>query len=638
MPPVRRRAAFRLRALALAAFAAVAAWPAVGATRTENVPALADLSLEQLANLVVTSATRRAQPLAEAAASVYVITSDDIRRAGVRTLPEALRLAPNVIVARTDASNYAISARGFSNILANRLLVMIDGRTVYSPLFSGVFWDAQDVMLEDVERIEVIDGPAGTMWGTNAVHGVVNVITRSAQSTQGTLLAGGGGNREWTAAARHGGTLDNGTAWRLFARGYGTDASRFPDGANVGDAAERAHAGFRVDTPEGRDRWTLQGDLYVADVDQGNVTRDLSGGNVLARWSRALDADRSIVVQAYYDRTEREHPATFRATLDTLDVEAQATLRASASQTLLIGAGYRYQRDRVTNSAVQAFLPAHRNLDTFYAVVQDEIALRHDVSLVAGLKAEHNEYAGFEYLPTLRVRWQPDAQHTLWAAASRAVRAPARIDRDYYVPGIAPFTIVGNDSFEGEVTNVLEAGARGNLASRVTWSLTAYYHDHDRLRSLESTGTGALALANGIEGRTTGVEGWATWQATSRWRLSAGGMELRQRLRTKPGVVDFGGLPALGNDPRRQYMLRSALDVLDDLEFDVIARYVGERPNPRVPDYVAVDARLGWRLTPDLDLSLTLTNLGDSEHPEWGPAARPAEYGRAWFLKLTARL
>jgi iron complex outermembrane receptor protein len=638
MQPTRGRACIRSSVVAAAVCAALAAGHALAAVRQDHVASLADLSLEQLANVVVTSATRRAQPLGEAAASVYVITSEDIRRSGVRTLPEALRLAPNLTVARTDANNYAISARGFANVLANRLLVMIDGRTVFSPLFSGVFWDAQEVMLEDVDRIEVIDGPAGTMWGTNAVHGVINVITRSAQATQGTLLAGGGGNQEWGAAARQGGRLADGTAWRIFARGFGAEPSRFADGTSVGDRSSRGQAGFRVDGPGGRDQWTVQGDLYVSDVDQGAVTRDLAGGNVLGRWQRTIDANRSFTLQAYYDRTEREHPGTFRATLDTIDVEAQGSLRASAAQTLLLGAGYRFQRDRTVNSAQQTFLPPDRNLDTFYAVVQDEIDLGQGVAVIAGLKGEHNEYTGFEALPTLRVRWHPDPQHTVWAAASRAVRAPARIDRDYYLPGVPPYILVGNDSFQGEVTNVFEAGARGSLTPRITWSLTAYHHDHDRLRSIEPTATGQLAFGNGIEGTTTGFEGWATWQAATHWRLALGGMEMRKRLRVKPGVTDIGGLAALGNDPRRQYLLRSSLDLLDNFEFDVVARYVGERPNPRTPDYAAFDARLGWRVTRDVEVSLTLSNLGDAEHPEWGPAGRPAEYPRAWFLKVAAKL
>ncbi len=640
MRPFRFRRGCPHRAVAAAACIAALAAARVDASVPATMLAqgqLADLSLEQLANVVVTSAARREQPLVQAAASVYVITADDIRRAGVRTLPEALRLAPNLVVARTDASNYAISARGFANILANRMLVTIDGRTVFSPLFSGVFWDAQDVMLEDVERIEVIDGPAATLWGTNAVHGVINVITRAAHDTTGTLLAAGGGDREWSVAARTGGGASGGTAWRLFARGYGTEQSRFPSGAPVGDAAERMHAGFRMDGGGGRDRWTVQGDLYAADVDQGGVTRDLGGGNLLARWQRAIDADTSFTLQAYYDRTEREHPQTFRATLDTVDVEGQLSLAPTPGHRLLLGAGYRLQRDRVVNTPTQAFLPPDRNLDTMYAVVQDEIALRDDLALIAGLKAERNEYTGVEYLPTLRLRWAPTPALTVWAAASRAVRAPARIDRDLYIPGQPPYFVAGQSTFDSEVSNVVEAGLRGHAGSRATWSVTAFHHEHDRLRSLEPTPGGSLAFGNGIDGSTRGIEGWATWQAASAWRLSIGGLEMRQDLRAKPGVVDVGGLAALGNDPERQWMLRSALDLPHGVEFDVIARYVGERPNPQVPDYAAVDARLGWRVTRDLDVALTLTNLTGG-HPEWGPAGNPAEYARAWFLKLVARL
>ena len=604
--------------------------------RAQHFAALADLSLEQLSDIVVTSASRREQRVADSPSSIYVITSEDIRRSGVRTLPEALRLAPNLQVARADANQYAITARGFGNVLANKLLVMIDGRTVYSPLFSGVFWEARDIMLEDIDRIEVLDGPQATLWGTNAVNGVINVITKAASATQGTLLAIGGGNTGGVVAARYGAQTADGGHWRAYARGIGLQDTHLASGASNEDGSKRFRIGFRYDGPPGQDSLTVQGDAYTGDIDQGGGGRDIAGGNLLARWQRNFGNGDAITVQAYYDRTDLDQ-GTFRDRLDTFDVDVQGRVQAGPRNLLVVGGGYRHYRDRVDNSPAQAFFPEDRNLDILYGFVQDEFALDDRVLLIGGLKVEHNDYTGVEYLPNVRVRWQAAPDHMVWGAISRSVRTPSRIDREFFFPGRPPFTVAGGESFRSEVANVFELGARGRLLPRFTYSVTAFHHAHQRLRSLESNGAGAVEFRNGIEGETSGIEAWVTWLPTDRWRLSAGGAHMTQDLHPRAGVVDLGGLAALGNDPKNSFVARSTLDFGERQELDIIVRYVGKRPFPEVPGYTAVDIRWGWHVTRNVELSLTLENLTDRRHAEWGGANR-VEFERAAFLKLLVQL
>jgi iron complex outermembrane receptor protein len=604
------------------------------AAAPQHLAQLADLSLEQLADIVVTSVSRREQRLADAAASVYVITGDDIRRSGVRTLPEALRLAPNLQVARADANQYAITARGFGNVLANKLLVMIDGRTVYSPLFSGVFWEARDVMIEDVERIEVVSGPGTTLWGTNAVNGVINVVTRTARATQGGLIAAGGGNRDWATSLRYGGAAGTGH-YRVYARAVGLEDTERADGASVDDASRRARIGFRYDRGEPGDALTVAGDAYTGDIDQPGGEREIAGGNLRAHLQRALGGA-LVDVRAYYDYTHLDQ-GTFRENLDTFDIDAQARFNVHGHR-LVAGGGYRLQRDRTSGTGSQVFVPADRSIDTAYLFVHDEYALTPQVALIGGIKVEHNEYTGVEWLPDLRIRWQPVDAVTLWGAASRAVRAPSRIDRELFTPARPPFLLNGGPNFDSEVANVFELGIHGRPAPRVSYSATAFRHEWKRLRSVAPFPGGGFAFANDIEGSTSGLEGWATWSPLDGWRLSAGGTLLRQRLHVRPGAVDLGGLAALGNDPERSFVFRSSLDLPHRQELDLIVRYVGERPNPLVPAYTAVDLRWAWHVNDRLELSLTAENLTDARHAEWGPAGNRVEFERAFFAKLLARL
>ena len=634
--PSRALGSLVTRSLVIAAALALALAPAAFATAQQRIAQLADLSLEQLADIVVTSVSRREQKLADAPASIYVITADDIRRSGVRSLPEALRLAPNLQVARADANQYAVTARGFGNVLANKLLVMVDGRTIYSPLFSGVFWEAHDVMLEDVDRIEVVSGPETTLWGTNAVNGVINVITKPAKDTQGTLVAGGGGNRDWQGSVRYGGALPGGY-YRMYARVTGLEATERANGASVDDASRRARIGFRYDGSDAANAWTVIADAYTGDIDQPGAGRDIDGGNLLVRWQRSLANGTALDVQAYYDHSTLDQ-GTFRDRLDTLDVDAQARTRIADRHTLVVGGGYRLQRDRTRGGAAQTFIPADRDVTTGYVFAQDEFGVTPALALIGGLKVEHNDYTGVELLPNVRLRWQATKDVSLWTAASRAVRAPSRIDREFFIPGVAPFVLNGGPDFRSEVANVFEAGVRGQLAPRLSYALTAFYHDWKRLRSAEPRPGAGLVFANGIEGSTRGVEGWATYYPMAGWRLTAGGTVLRQRLHARDGVIDQGGLAALGNDPKRSFVLRSSHDLPNRQTVDVMLRHVGARPNPAVPAYTAVDVRWGWHVNDRVEVSMTAENVGDARHPEWGPAANRVEFERAYFAKVLVRL
>jgi iron complex outermembrane receptor protein len=620
----------KLGALGTAALL-VCTWGALGQETQLAARELVDLSLEQLSNIVVHSVSRRDEPLARAPASIYVISGDDIRRSGATSLPEALRLAPNLIAARADANQYAISARGFNQVLANKMLVLIDGRTVYTPLFSGTFWEVQDVMLEDVERIEVISGPGSALWGANAVNGVINVITRPASATQGTLATVTAGTTQRDAGARYGGKVGDGH-YRLYAKTVRRDNTSTASDTPIRDQADQTQVGFRSDWGKAGNSFTLQGDAYGGEFDQAPAAREANGANLLGRWTHALGADSSLRVQAYYDNTYRHHPGTFKEHLDTFDFELQHAAGVFGGHRLLWGFGLRHYRDRVENFAALAFLPAERSLNRNHLFVQDEIALSASLDFTIGAKIETNSYSGEEFLPSARLAWRPNQRQLVWTAASRAVRAPSRIDREFFLPASAPFAVAGGPEFQSEVSKVYELGYRAQATRELSFSITGFYHDHDKLRTLRPQPGGAV-FANDLEGHTSGFETWGNWRAAEWWRLSAGFTYLDQDLRLRDGATDIQAASATGNDPGNWWKLRSAFDLSSTLELDVMLRHYDALPDPRVPDYTAFDLRLGWRATKALELSLIGQNLGDRRHPEWGVAPGRAELERALFVR-----
>jgi iron complex outermembrane receptor protein len=631
MTTIRRRSS----PIALAAALSLSAAAQVAPMQV-SVANLADLTLEQLSNIEVTSVAGRGESLLQAAASIYVITGEEIRRSAATSLPEALRLAPNLQVARLNASQYAISARGFNNAIGNKLLVLIDGRTVYSPLFSGVFWDANDVVLEDVDRIEVISGPGGTLWGANAVNGVINVITRSAAATQGataSVVRSGAGGYE---TARYGGALGEVGHYRLYALAMDHGSTRRADGFERPDSASKRQVGFRSDWRANAGGFTVQGDAYEGgDEPANNLAPKMSGGNLLARWDGALANGSPFKLQAYVDYSARDDVTAFRDRASTADVQLTHEPIMPAGQQLLWGVGYRQTQDSTDASAPIVFIPADRTLHWANVFAQHDLHFAEKWQLTLGAKAERNDYTGVELLPNARLTYQHSPQAMTWAAASRAVRAPARLDREFFSPSRPPFAINGGPNFESEIAKVLEIGHRGYAAPGVSYSITAFHQRYDKLRS------GSLppvTLVNQIEGSVNGVEAWAAWQATQAWRLSAGLLELREHLHSTRTVFDPSAIPSLGNDPRQQWSLRSSLNVGSRGELDLMLRHVGALPSPAVQAYTAVDARFALRVTPQLELALLGQNLFDRRHVEFNAVSAASQIERRLFIKAVWRL
>jgi iron complex outermembrane recepter protein len=597
---------------------------------------LGELSLDELANIEVTSVSRRAEVLADAPAAIFVITAEDIRRTGVTSLAEALRLAPNLQIARIDAGQYAITARGFNGLAANKLLVQVDGRTIYTPLFSGVFWDQQDLLVEDIDRIEVISGPGATLWGANAVNGVINVITRPARDTYGSLASVGAGNRQQLAAFRYGGALGSGHV-----RGYGKltnlEHNWQANGNPVRDGRRWLQAGFRTDWGDESHGITVQGDAYsVRTEDRGNAgaisigRADLTGANLLTRWTRRLTQASGLHLQAYVDHAERDERILFQPKSDLVDVEMQHTI-ANGRHQVVWGGGHRYARDDVQDGFLVGFRPTHRHLNSSNVFGQDSIQLHARLELTGGIRLDRNDYTGWEFQPDARLAWKPSPEQLVWAAVSRAVRAPARFDRDVIRPLGGVF---GGPNFVSEVANVLQAGYRARTAGVLTWSLTAFHHDWTHLRSATAP---PVFLENKIYGPAYGLEAWATWQPFSVWRLSGGATVLRKDLRLQADSTDLQGTrnPQLANDPEEQWMIRSSLNPWRNHDVDATLRRVGDLPNPLVPAYTALDLRYAWRVHPQLEISVTGQNLTDRRHPEFNALPGRSEFERGVFFGAT---
>jgi iron complex outermembrane receptor protein len=613
---------------------------------------LADLSLEELGNLQITSVSKRAEPLSGAPASVFVLTAEDIRRAGATSIPQALRLAPNVQVAQVNATGYSITTRGFAGSqAANKLLVLIDGRSVYTPLFAGVFWDVQDVLLEDIDRIEVISGPGATLWGTNAVNGVINIITRSAQRSQGGLVAVGAGNEESGGALRYGGRLGADGHYRVYLKHGDRRPTDTADGREKPDGWHKTQLGARADWERSGDRLTVQGNAYEGAEGQplpgsisiGGVrfaldTIDFSGLNLLARWDHALDDGANLMLQAYYDRSERTVPPTFGETLDIVDLQVQHSLRPIGRHAITWGLQARASRDRTTHGTpVFAFLPADVDQRWTSLFAQDEASLGTNLKLTVGARLERNDYTGTEFLPNARLAWTLAPEHMLWAAASRAVRAPSRLDRDIFVPASPPFLLDGGANVRAEIAKVVELGWRGRSGSALSYSVTAFHASYAHLRTTEVAPPGVVFFDSRMTGRSRGVEMWGSWQATRTWRLSAGLTNFHKRLALEPGSTDTGSIAALGGDPSHTWSLRSSLDLPQRVELDATVRKVAALPSPAVPSYVAADLRLGWRPNENLEFSVTGRNLFDGGHAEFRDLATRTEVGRGVFFKVAAR-
>jgi iron complex outermembrane receptor protein len=625
---------------------AVPAWTAAQMLADSAAPidALKKLSIDELLDVEVTTVSRRPEKLLQAPAAIQLITHDDIRRSAAPNLASALRLANNLDVAQENGHEWVISARGFSSDVGNKLLVMIDGRSVYTPLFSGVFWDRQDYVLEDIDRIEIVSGPGGALWGANAVNGVINITTRSARDTQGLYMSGGGGNQLVQAELRYGDSLASGTAYRVYGKFFDQDRGTLETGGAARDGWRKAQTGFRIDGGDsGRDTWTVQGDAYrIEEQIQSGGDGTVSGGNVLGRWSRTLSDSSDMSLQFYYDRTHLTlpvpavflaPPGTLRDDLDTYDLDFQHRLGIGNRHVVVWGAGVRYSHDVVDNAPGIAFFPAELDQTLYSVFVQDEIALRESLALTLGTKVEHTDYTGFEFEPNIRLRWDVTEKHSVWGAISRAVRTPSRIDRDIAqpAPGYLFVVLAGGEEFDSEKLLAYELGFRGQIGEKASAALSTFYNEYDDIRSTSLSPPDPvfglpfpLFFENNVEGNTWGFELSSDVQLAEKWRLHAAYRLLQADLRVKPGEFDFNNALNETSDPQQQAQVRNSVDLRNDLQLDAGLRWVDNRIAndagvPRlVPHYTELDLRIAWRVRAGLTLSIAGQNLLHGEHVEYG--------------------
>jgi iron complex outermembrane receptor protein len=602
---------------------------------------LETLSLEQLVNVEVTSVSKTAERLSRAPAAIYVITHDQIVRSGATSIAEALRLAPNLQVRRLTSTSYAVSARGFGGNqgdqnFANKLLVLIDGRSVYSPLFSGVYLDAQDVLLEDIDRIEVISGPGATLWGANAMNGVVNIITRTSYLSTGTAMTAEAGNQEQRLGTRYGEKLDEQTAYRIYGLGYRQDALELPDRSGAHDAWWKAQGGFRLDWSRSDDSFTVQGDLYRGLENQlGGASVRILGANLLARWQHHTETS-DTQLQAYFDDTQRGAPDSGTAfVLHTYDVELQQSLLLGSANRVVWGAGERLNRYGIDNSASLLFLPPSRSLTLANLFAQDTLTLGR-LALTAGVKLEDDPYSGWTFQPDARLSWMLSDSEQLWAAVSRAIRAPTPFDRVVAerIGGVTFLT--GNAGFRPERVTAYELGYRALSSSRLSVSASVFYNRYDDLRTVDLGPPPAflpLLWGNAMAGGTYGVEVWADIQLLQWWRLSPGVTTLHKELRFKPGAAQVVGVAQAGDDPSVLASLTSSMDLPRGVTWDASLRRVNALPDPATPGYYELDTRLGWRVSSQLELALIGNDLLHARHLEY-PSPEGEEITRSFLLQI----
>ncbi len=630
---------------------------------------LTDLSLEELMRIEVTTVSKKGQKVSDSAAAVYVITNDDIRRSGVTNVPEALRMAPGIEVARIDSNKWAISSRGFNGRFANKLQVLIDGRSAYTPTFSGVYWEVQDLMLEDVERIEVIRGPGATLWGSNAVNGIVNVITKSAKETQGGDFNFGGGTYEKRfGALRYGAQLAERTYGRAYAKGFARGDFDLMDGSPSHDSWEQYRGGFRVDHEmEEGDSLTAQGDIYQGDLQQklqlptlsppylstAAQGADVSGANLLGRWKKPLGLTSELMVQAYYDHTYRNE-TILTEQRDTFDFDAQHRFQPWENHDVVYGFAYRWSRVTYSERFPVYFDQRHPVKQLVGGYLQDEITLIPDtLKFTLGAKLEYNDFTGIEGQPNFRLLWKPSGHHTFWGAISRAVRIPSQAENSSTLIGFvvppnvglntsflpAAFVGEGNGRFRAEVLWAYELGYRFMPRADLSVDTALFYNDYDYLRSLDGP---AITLQNGpsgayiqavnmfcntLVGKTYGAEIALDWRPLDFWQLQLNYTYLLMQLGYAQGSQDnITAGPTEGAVPQQQVSLRSGFNPIRDVDIDFWLRYVDELPSAgapfdgttvRIPSYLTLDARVAWRPIRNLELSVVGQNLLDPRHPEF---------------------
>jgi iron complex outermembrane recepter protein len=608
-----------------------------------SIAKLKKLSVEQLMEIQVTSISMRPEKLTEVASAVQVITGEDIHRSGATRLPEALRLASNLQVAQSNSHDWAITARGFNGlpqsggILANKLLVMIDGRSIYNPLLGGVYWDVQNVMLDNVDRIEVVSGPGGTLWGANAVNGVINIVTKSAKETQGLYVSAAAGSvLEDQVEVRYGFKLNDNLFARVYAARMDQRSLQLDSGRNATkrwhDAMDRwqmTQGGFRLDySDEGNNTLAVQGDFYTANINDGVSENATDGQNILTRFSHEFSEESHLTLSAYYDRTWRVAPNNianpFSYELATYDTDLRYRFPIGGRQSILTGLSYRLGKDKTG----QALTPLSRNMPVYGGFIQDEIGIAPEIlMLTVGSKFLNNVFTGWELQPSARLSWIVDAQNTVWLAASRAVRTPSRFDSDF---------IISEEEFKSEKVSAYELGYRVRPIDNLSLSFAGFYNDYYDLRSLDLIPTPAIVFGNSQRAESSGFEFSGSYQPESRWRLRGGYTFFAK----KTWATDDNVLPVSaefeGVEPKNQAMLQSIMDLAANLQLDLMGRYVDMlKPGTfttEVPEYYTLDVRLAWQKK-RVELSVVGQNLLESKHEESGLIQIP----RSFYGKITCR-
>jgi len=637
---------------------------------------LTDMSLEDLMNLQVTSVSRKEQTLSRTPAAIYVITQEEIRRSGATNIPDLLRMAPGVDIAQIDANAWAISIRGLTDRYANKVLVLIDGRSVYSPVTGGVFWDQQDVPLEDIDRIEIIRGPGGTVWGANAMNGVINIITKSAKATQGAVVSAGGGSQGTAQGfAQYGGKVGDTGAYRVFGNYSNRGNLTASDGRTpAADGWNMMHGGFRSDWDlSPRESLTVQGDLLQTDESQTidavfsralpleKIFSDavtVKAGDLMARWKRTLANESEVSLQVYYDRYDRLDQG-LRETLNTFDADFEHHLALGARQDVVWGAGYRVTADGHVPGYGKTYDPLARTNSLFSTFVQDEITLADSLWLTIGSKIEHNAYTGFEFEPSVQLLWQPNERHTLWLSLARAVTQTSREQTDLRVDlatfpthdgGFGVLQLSGDPNAPAQELYDFEVGYRAQLSKRFSLDTSIFMGSYSNLQGAVvgtpfftmDAGPPHLVLplffTNIASAHTLGAEATGTWKVTSRWKINPSFSAIHLDPVQVPGETH--SLQEAYNAPQIQARIQSSMNLGKNMEWDISMGHVGrlrDGGDGDVPAYNRLDTRWGWKIGEFTEISLVGQNLLTPLHAEFHNAyeVRRTLVERSAFAKIT---
>lgn len=634
---------------------------------------LTSMSLEDLMKVEVTTVSRQKQSIGEAPAAVTVIGQDDIHRSGMNTIPDLLRLVPGIDVARFNSSAWAVGSRGFSDVYTNKLLVLADGRTIFGSTFGGVFWNAEDYLLQDLDRIEVVRGPGATLWGSTAVNGVINIVSKSAKDTQGWLVSGLGGNQQQGGAVRFGGQIDDDTWFRVYTKYRNFGDQETAAGRSAEDGWQSIQGGFRIDRESGDNTLTLQGDIFGQQLSSSetqpilappyqaiqNQTFNADGGNILGRWTHRFSDTSDLSVQMYYDRFDHyELYAPFHQ--NQFDVGFQHKFQMTQRQQLIWGMEYRALLDRVSARNGYTVNPSARAMQFTSAFVQDDIAIVPErLHFIVGTKLEYDPYVNFQVQPGGRILWTPDKKNTVWASVSRALTTPARYQEDMNTVFNA-FPTPAGPGFGGAVASrglspeeliAYEIGYRVSPVRAVSVDLNLYYNDYHRVigtQTLTPTFVPAptphlfvpVRWTNNLEAQSYGGEVAATWNVTDNWRLTGSYSLLSLHVNaTGPDNAVRAGFYR-GTSPEHQAQLRSYYNLTRNLQLNTAVFYVSQLDEGHIPANVRVDANIDWQIRDNLDLMVGVQNLFDDRHPEFAGTESyfvPTELPRTFFARLTYR-